>query len=56
MLVGVYLDQGRVSDARESAETGISEIPLRHFKKYKHKLMNNTCLSSELHFQNNLSS
>jgi hypothetical protein len=27
MLVGVYLDRGRVSDTPESAETVISETP-----------------------------
>ena len=31
-LVGVYLDKGRVSDTPESAETGISETPSRHFE------------------------
>ena len=31
MLVGVYLDKGRVSDSPESAETVISETPQRYF-------------------------
>ena len=35
MLVGVYLDKGRVSETPKSAETVISETPGRHFKKYR---------------------
>ena len=35
MLVGVYLDKGRISDTAESAGTMISEIPWRNFKQYK---------------------
>ena len=35
MLVVVYLDNGKVSDTPESAETRISETSIRHFKKYK---------------------
>ena len=35
MLVGVYLEKGRVSDTPESAETAISETPWRHYKNYK---------------------
>ena len=35
MLVGVYLDKGRVSDTPESGETVISETLWRHFKTYK---------------------
>ena len=35
MLVGVYLDKGRVSETPESEETVISETPWRHFKNYK---------------------
>ena len=31
MLVGVYLDKGRVSDTPESADSVISETPQRHF-------------------------
>ena len=40
MLVGVYLDKGRVSDTPESAETVISETPQRHFLNIN-KLTNN---------------
>ena len=32
MLVGVYIDKGRVSDTLESAETIVSETLWRHFK------------------------
>ena len=35
MLVGVYLDKGRVSDTPKSAETGNSETLYRHFENYK---------------------
>ena len=40
MLVGVYLDKGRVSDTPESAETVVSETPPRHFLNIN-KLTNN---------------
>ena len=40
MLVGVYLDKGRVSDTPESVETVILETPQRHFLNIN-KLMNN---------------
>ena len=40
MLVGVYLDNGRVSDIPESAKTVISEAPQRHFLNIN-KLTNN---------------
>ena len=40
MLVGVYLDKGRVSDTPESAETVISETTQRHFLNIT-KLTNN---------------
>ena len=35
MLVGVYLDKGRVYGTTKSAETVISETLWRNFKKYK---------------------
>ena len=40
MLVGVYLDKGRVSDTPESAENVISETPQTHFLNIN-KLTNN---------------
>ena len=40
MLVGVYLDKGRISDTPESAVTVISETPQRHLIDIN-KLMNN---------------
>ena len=33
MLVRVYIDKGRVSETRESAETGISETPSEQYKQ-----------------------
>ena len=44
MLVGVYLDKGRVSDTPESAETVISETPQRRF-------LNINKLTSNIHVQ-----
>ena len=40
MLVGVYIDRGRVSDTPESTETWISETLQRHFLNIN-KLTNN---------------
>ena len=47
MLVGVYLDKGRVSDTPEFEETMISETPQRHFLNIN-KLTN--MLSLPVHF------
>jgi hypothetical protein len=40
MLVGVYLEKGRVSDTPEFADSVISETPQRHFININ-KLTNN---------------
>ena len=49
MLVGVYLDNGKVSDTPESSETGISKTT-QYTSKRKNKLTNNTGLCSKLNF------
>ena len=50
MLVGVYLDKGRISDTPESAETRISGTPFRLLKKDK-QINKLNFFRSQFHFQ-----
>ena len=49
MLVGVYLNKGRVSDIPESAETVISETPQGYFHKQTNEQQ--TCLAYQYTFK-----